>query len=73
MRALNLFLNLTATAALIAVGVATFIRPAWLPALHLTALDAQLVVMQLLSFLMLLACLQKNVSRGWRIFTLAGS
>ena len=73
MRTVHVVLNLLVMLSLLTLGLTMAYFPHHLASLHLTLLDSQLVIMQLISLLMLLAFLQKNLSTGWRLFTLTGS
>lgn len=65
--------NMLATLVLLVSLVVSYALPQYLPRLHLTPVDGQMLNMQLVSLLLLLAYLQRNLTGGWRIFALASA
>jgi len=65
--------NLLATVLLVAALLTTCVFPEWQKPLHLDPRASQMITMNLISLLLLLAYLQRNLTPGWRIFALAGA
>ncbi len=66
-------INLLSMASFLGLAFLLTFWPQRVAMLHLTLLDAQVLLMELISLLLLLAFLGRNVSKGWRWFTLTAS
>lgn len=73
MRTFVFVLNLVATVLLVVSLLVAYVMPEWQAPLHLDGRSSQMVTMNLISLLLLLAYLQRNLTPGWRIFALAGA
>jgi hypothetical protein len=65
--------NATATMLLFAALLLGWVWPQYLGKLHLNAQSIQMLSLNLISFILLMAWLQRNLKMTWRIFALAGA